>query len=148
MLISNDTVYCIFLFEMLFVVCNISLCLKSRIFLLYWIDITFHNFQLFRTIDEIDYQCRVDIVTDESKGVYLLLVIKYPNPLGVSCEVNPNAFAIFKKEHCIRVCDQVEYKKYPSKLLKLYMTGRVRLRFVSNSSVNADINVSSQYQFY
>ncbi|XP_026332923.1 uncharacterized protein LOC113239946 isoform X3 [Hyposmocoma kahamanoa] len=98
---------------------------------------------LFRTIDEIDYQCRVDIVTDQSKGVYLLLVIKYPNSLGVSCEINPNAFAVFKKEHCIRICDQVEYKKYPSKLLKLYMTGRVRFRFVSNSSVNADINAHS-----
>lgn len=98
-------------------------------------------FQVFRTLSEIDYECLVEIVAD-SPIAYLLTVIRFPNPIGVNCLMNGDAFTIFKQDECLRICDYIGDRDTASPYFVITVKRRLSFRFISNSSINSDMDVS------
>ncbi|KAG6449142.1 uncharacterized protein LOC115442892 isoform X2 [Manduca sexta] len=96
---------------------------------------------VFRTLSEIDYECSVEIAA-QSDQVFLLVVIKFPGNIGPNCAVNQNAFTVIKKNMCLRLCDSLGERDVHSPYFVVPVRGRIRFRFLSNSSINSDINAN------
>ncbi|XP_038216819.1 uncharacterized protein LOC119835854 [Zerene cesonia] len=93
---------------------------------------------VFRTLTEIDYGCTIEIVT-ESPNEHLLVVVRYPTSVSSNCEMNRDAFTMLKKWRCIRFCDVTD-ANHQTHYFTFHVKDRLRFRFVSNSSINADLN--------
>ncbi|XP_022118074.2 uncharacterized protein LOC110995294 [Pieris rapae] len=91
-----------------------------------------------RTLTEIDYACTVEVVVEPA--VQLLVVVRYPNLVNINCEINRDAFILMKKHRCIRFCDVMNYESLPTHYFTFHVKERLRFKFVSNSSINADLN--------
>ncbi|KAL0852085.1 hypothetical protein ABMA28_000329 [Loxostege sticticalis] len=96
---------------------------------------------VFRTLSEIDYECLVEIVAD-SPIAYLLTVIRFPNPIGVNCLMNGDAFTIFKQDECLRICDYIGDRDTASPYFVITVKRRLSFRFISNSSINSDMDAN------
>ncbi|XP_050683722.1 uncharacterized protein LOC126978728 [Leptidea sinapis] len=94
---------------------------------------------VFRSIMEVDYGCVVEIVAN-TVSEYLLVVVRYPTLVGTNCEINKDAFTLLKKWRCIRLCDVVYDYSLDSHYFTFYVKERLRFKFLSNSSINADLN--------
>lgn len=94
---------------------------------------------------EVDYECDVEIVTEKRSDLYLLVVVRFPNSIIKNCQLNPDAITINKQDQCFRLCDQVQLD--PPRSVSTYFTaslmGNMRFRFVSNCSINSEMNVST-----
>lgn len=94
---------------------------------------------------EVDYECEVDIVTERRYDIYLLVVIRFPNSIIANCQLNPDAFTLYNQDQCLRLCDQLHTDSPRS--ISTYFTAslkwKLRFRFVSNCSINSEMNVSS-----
>ncbi|CAH4038382.1 unnamed protein product [Pieris brassicae] len=99
--------------------------------------------QVLRTLTEIDYACTVEVVVEPA--VQLLVVVRYPNLANSNCEMNRDAFILMKKHRCIRFCDVMYDESLQSHYFTFHVKERLRFKFVSNSSINADLNVRQQY---
>ncbi|XP_072930377.1 uncharacterized protein [Epargyreus clarus] len=92
---------------------------------------------VFRTIYELDYECTVEIVVD-SDTAFLLIVVRYPTLMGLNCEMNRDAITVLKKNVCLRLCDFVQDEL--ASYIIFPVQSRLRFKFVSNSSINSDMN--------
>uniref|UniRef100_A0A2A4J6I2 Uncharacterized protein n=1 Tax=Heliothis virescens TaxID=7102 RepID=A0A2A4J6I2_HELVI len=95
---------------------------------------------VFRTINEQDYACSVDIVTQTELDIYLVVVIKFPTSISTNCHANADAFNVIKQKKCLRICDLVRNKDMYSPYFVITVKGKIRFRFLSNSSINSDIS--------
>ncbi|XP_047041130.1 uncharacterized protein LOC124645370 [Helicoverpa zea] len=95
---------------------------------------------VFRTINEKDYACNVDIVTQSELDVYLVVVIKFPTSISTNCHANADAFNVIKQKKCLRICDLIGSRDLYSPYFVITVKGRIRFRFLSNSSINSDIS--------
>ncbi|XP_068629588.1 uncharacterized protein [Battus philenor] len=96
---------------------------------------------VFRTMNDFDYGCEVEMAT-ESFELNLLVVIRYPNSIVKNCAVNRDAFTVLKRNKCLRLCDLVGNRDVSSQYYILTLRERIRFRFISNSSVNTDMNAN------
>ncbi|XP_073953633.1 uncharacterized protein isoform X2 [Choristoneura fumiferana] len=94
---------------------------------------------VFRTLRTADYECLVELVAD-SPEVYLIIVILFPNDIGINCIFNRDIFVILKGSQCFRLCDYLPVKNKYSPYYVCSVSERFRFRFTSNSSINADMN--------
>ncbi|XP_026484154.2 uncharacterized protein LOC113392092 [Vanessa tameamea] len=94
---------------------------------------------LFRTLNDIDYECLVEIVA--SSPEYLLVVVRYPTTVISNCEVNRDALTILKRWRCTRLCDLLDREVY-SPYFVFTVKQRLRFLFKSNSSINLDLNAN------
>ncbi|XP_028168505.1 uncharacterized protein LOC114358679 [Ostrinia furnacalis] len=94
---------------------------------------------VFRTLNEMDYECLIEIVTEKES---LLVVIRFPNPIGDNCVMNGDAFTVLKKNKCLRICDLVGERDTNSPYFIISVKERIRFRFLSNSSINSDMNAN------
>lgn len=94
---------------------------------------------------EVDYECEVDIVTEKRYDLYLLVVIRFPNSITENCHLNPDAFTIYNQGQCLRLCDQLvdDSPRSHSTYFTASLKGQMRFRFVSNCSINSEMNVST-----
>lgn len=93
---------------------------------------------MLRTLAEIDYGCTVEVVVEPAEQ--LLVVVRYPNFVYANCKLNRDAFILLKKHRCIRLCDVIDDRN-PTRYFTFHVKERLRFKFVSNSSINADLNV-------
>lgn len=98
-----------------------------------------------RTISEVDYECEIDITTESSREIALLIVIRFPNAIRINCQQNPYAFTILKKDECVRLCEEISMKD-STPFFFIALSSKIRFRFVSNSSINTDMQVSFVYE--
>lgn len=96
---------------------------------------------MFRTLSGIDYECNIEIAA-QTEDVYLVVVIKFPTNLLQNCYANEDAFMVMKKNKCLRLCELLGDRNVYSSYFVITVKGRLRFRFLSNSSINSDINVS------
>ncbi|XP_026316826.1 uncharacterized protein LOC113227931 isoform X2 [Hyposmocoma kahamanoa] len=99
---------------------------------------------LFRTMKEVDYECEVDIVTEKRFDLYLLIVIRFPNNILTNCHLNPDAFTLYNQDQCLRLCDHL-YADSPRSMSTYFtasLKGKMRFRFVSNCSINSEMNAN------
>ncbi|KPJ09322.1 hypothetical protein RR48_15463 [Papilio machaon] len=96
---------------------------------------------VFHTLNDFDYGCEVEITT-ESSELFLLVVIRYPNSIAGNCAANRDAFVVLKRRRCLRLCDLAGGRDLLSHYYILTLREKIRFRFVSNSSVNADMNAN------
>ncbi|XP_045781123.1 uncharacterized protein LOC123878102 isoform X2 [Maniola jurtina] len=94
---------------------------------------------VFRTLNDIDYECVVEIVT--SSNQYLVTVVRYPTTIAKNCEVNRDALTVLKKWKCTRLCDLLSGEAY-TPYFTFTVKNRLRFLFKSNSSINSDINAN------
>ncbi|KAJ0183838.1 hypothetical protein K1T71_000261 [Dendrolimus kikuchii] len=94
---------------------------------------------VFRTVNEIDYECLVEVVT-VSEDIYIIVVIRFPSNVGSNCASNRDAFVVMKKNKCLHLCDLLEERDSLTPYYVFTVKGRIRFSFLSNSSINADIN--------
>ncbi|CAD0194223.1 unnamed protein product [Chrysodeixis includens] len=94
---------------------------------------------VFRTLSEIDYACGIEIVTQDN-DVFLVVVIKFPTTIAKNCHANRDAFSVLKKNACIRLCDVIGSRDMLSMYFVVTVKERIRFRFLSNSSINSDID--------
>ncbi|XP_034837554.1 uncharacterized protein [Maniola hyperantus] len=94
---------------------------------------------VFRTLNDIDYECVVEIVT--SSNQYLVVVVRYPTTIAKNCGVNRDALTVLKKWKCTRLCDLLSGEVY-TPYLTFTVQSRLRFLFKSNSSINSDINAN------
>ncbi|KAJ8737652.1 hypothetical protein PYW08_000247 [Mythimna loreyi] len=95
---------------------------------------------VFRTLNEVDYACNIEIVTQHELNVFLVVVIKYPTSIARNCHANGDAFNVMKKSRCLRLCDLIGSRDMLSSYYVITVKGRIRFRFLSNSSINSDID--------
>ncbi|KAJ8737189.1 hypothetical protein PYW07_000460 [Mythimna separata] len=95
---------------------------------------------VFRTLNEVDYACTVEIVTQYEMNVFLVVVIKFPTSIARNCHANADAFNVMKKNRCLRLCDLIGSRDMLSSYYVITVKGRIRFRFLSNSSINSDID--------
>lgn len=100
---------------------------------------------MFRTLSEIDYACGIEIVT-QPDDVFLVVVIKFPTSIAKNCHSNRDAFSVLKKNACIRLCDVIGTRDMFSMYFVVTVKERIRFRFLSNSSINSDIEVSFYFK--
>ncbi|CAK1554895.1 unnamed protein product [Leptosia nina] len=93
-----------------------------------------------RTLTEIDYGCTIEIVTEPA--IQLLVVIRYPTLVSANCELNRDSLTLLKKWRCIRLCDVIYERSLPTHYFTFHVKERLRVKFVSNSSINADLNAN------
>ncbi|XP_031767290.1 uncharacterized protein LOC113517784 [Galleria mellonella] len=93
-----------------------------------------------RTLSEIDYECIVDITTDGDKS--LLIVIRFPINVGTNCIANGDVFTVMKKNKCLRLCDLIGERDVNSPYFIVSVKNRLRFRFLSNSSINSEMNAN------
>lgn len=94
---------------------------------------------------EVDYECEVDIVTEKRVDLYLLIVIRFPNNILTNCHLNPDAFTLYNQDRCLRLCDHL-YPDSPRSMSTYFtasLKGKMRFRFISNCSINSEMNVST-----
>ncbi|XP_050357837.1 uncharacterized protein LOC126778392 [Nymphalis io] len=94
---------------------------------------------VFRTLNDIDYECLVEIVA--SSPEYLLVVVRYPTTIVSNCDVNRDALTILKRWRCTRLCDLLDREVY-SPYFVFTVKQRLRFLFKSNSSINLDLNAN------
>ncbi|XP_075991416.1 uncharacterized protein LOC142986701 [Anticarsia gemmatalis] len=97
-----------------------------------------------KTLNGIDYECNIEIV-GETPSVYMVVVIKFPTILLHNCLVNRDAFIVLKKNKCLRLCELIGDRDIFSPYFVITALGRLRFRFLSNSSINSDMN-ADMYQ--
>ncbi|KAH9628006.1 hypothetical protein HF086_017981 [Spodoptera exigua] len=97
---------------------------------------------VFRTLYETDYACNVDIVVEGYNNTFLVVVIKFPTSIAINCQTNKNAFNVMKKNKCLRLCDLIDSDDVFSEYFVITVKGRIRFKFLSNSSINSDINAN------
>ncbi|XP_026316835.1 uncharacterized protein LOC113227931 isoform X3 [Hyposmocoma kahamanoa] len=93
---------------------------------------------------EVDYECEVDIVTEKRFDLYLLIVIRFPNNILTNCHLNPDAFTLYNQDQCLRLCDHL-YADSPRSMSTYFtasLKGKMRFRFVSNCSINSEMNAN------
>lgn len=102
------------------------------------------QFQVFRSLNELDYECGVQIFTDieENIDLYLIVVIRFPNSIRSNCLRNPDAFTVIRDERIVRLCDYVSEEDANTRFFILSLNQSVHFRFISNNSINSDMNVS------
>ncbi|CAK1588758.1 unnamed protein product [Parnassius mnemosyne] len=96
---------------------------------------------VFRTLSTFDYECEVELST-ESIEEHLLVVIRFPNSIAHNCAYNRNAFTILDKSKCRRLCDMVGQQDFSSPYYTIPIRRSIHFRFISNSSVNFDMNAN------
>ncbi|KOB69299.1 S-adenosylmethionine synthase, partial [Operophtera brumata] len=69
----------------------------------------------------------------------------FPGTVGMNCNSNHDAFTVMKKRFCYRICDAIGEADELSPYFVTASKERIRFRFLSNSSINSDIN-ANQYQ--
>lgn len=97
-------------------------------------------FQILRNLDTITYECSIEIVT-KSKEYTILLSLRFPTNFNTQCELNREAFVIYKRNKCRRLCD-FEDLYQTERYVTTTVSGRLRLHFISNSTINTELNVS------
>lgn len=97
---------------------------------------------MFRTLNEVDYECTVEIVTNE--GIFLIVVIRFPKNVADICYLNKNALKLLRKKKCVPICSLIDDQSARTPYFKTVVMQRFRFRFAANSSINANLNVSVQ----
>ncbi|KAI5640216.1 hypothetical protein NE865_07315 [Phthorimaea operculella] len=108
---------------------------------LVWLIQSPWHLKLFRTIRDVDYECEIDISTDNLN--WMIAVIHYPNNVAMNCDANPAAFHVMRKDECLAVCDMLDYNDKFSKEWVMFTKGRFRFQFRSSSNVNTDMEANS-----
>ncbi|RVE46852.1 hypothetical protein evm_008497 [Chilo suppressalis] len=93
-----------------------------------------------RNLNEIDYECEIEIVTDDENDIFLLVVIHFPNDINTNCAHNKNAFTVFKKRKCLAICNYLGDRDRESPYFIVPFKRNMRFRFISNSSINNDMD--------
>ncbi|KAM3968423.1 uncharacterized protein ACR2FA_001909 [Aphomia sociella] len=96
---------------------------------------------VFRTLSEIDYKCMVEIVTD-SVNISLLVAMRFPTDIGSNCIANSDVFTVLKKDKCLRLCDLIGERDINSPYFIISVKNRIRFQFLSNSSINSELNAN------
>ncbi|CAG9781927.1 unnamed protein product [Diatraea saccharalis] len=91
---------------------------------------------------EIDYECIIEIVTETADDIYLLIVIRFPNTIEANCARNRNAFTVFKKNKCLGICNLTGDRDANSPYFVITIRPRIRFRYISNSSINSDMDAN------
>lgn len=94
---------------------------------------------------EVDYECEVNIVTEKRSDLFLLIVIRFPNSIMLNCHLNPDAFTLYNQDQCLRLCDHLYdgSTRSTTTYFTVTMKWKLRFRFVSNCSINSEMNVST-----
>ncbi|XP_004929887.1 uncharacterized protein LOC114245164 [Bombyx mandarina] len=93
---------------------------------------------ILRNLDTITYECSIEIVT-KSKEYTILLSLRFPTNFNTQCELNREAFVIYKRNKCRRLCD-FEDLYQTERYVTTTVSGRLRLHFISNSTINTELN--------
>ncbi|KAL4717681.1 hypothetical protein ACJJTC_000830 [Scirpophaga incertulas] len=92
-----------------------------------------------RNIKEIDYECTIEIVTDDK--IFLIIVLRFPNSMVINCAHNADAFVLLSQNKCLRICDYI-YTETKSPYFIVAVKRSIKFRFLSNSSINTDMDAN------